>query len=726
MMYGEFIIIHVETRKGKVWAEMNKKIMAFAISLMILCSMTWIGCGRQEEHKEDPAGNEKNWLDNVEFFQSPFAYSEQKEGDDTIVSIGSLTITLPVGWKIETRQEDGMIQYVLVDIHSQCENEEIKGHKEGYEHEIVITPYEIPQMPEDTLQLAAVMKEYFPVPILYGLKGTGKTEEIKGCWMHGENLDTKEREYFLFSGESFSEERSTRRELFHVRENIYTAYQNEVEGFAEFLDNELVGISDELITDCNSLKMEYYYSFNRQGEDSLFAVMEQSNSSQKRDGAIAVYQQGNYDTPIVSLTPQEFYPDRIKVLDIDRDGNDDFICRYWLLNPLTSLSSVDDMAFDGYLWDEEQNTFLYTAGDVMLAEYSYMWKRRDAPDFQKRAELIPEGLIAYLSEHLLDGEEELHNAILPLVSDRELTIEEVQKLAEDNVDIKNEMLSTAISIDRSGIWLQVDADNDGIEDIYLREFMGGTMGYVYSYLFTGREDGSYELTDGLRERWEEFYFIDWEGKNYLAKITYDFGKKVYNGISMEYYENGIYQGGVWLTITLKEGDDCREIRTSYLKGENYQSIEEKLLGFSREYQIEERVGPGTAETEFEEDEYSEYIRRSCDLDNDGEAEEYQMSFFQANGYYTVSHIKFYSNDEEINTCVKRMLDEEKVYGIPINMWIDKTEYGNMIFILYEEGLCDFHICGWLMSENGEEKLIQVDCKIQTEVTPNVLYKESGW
>ncbi len=716
------------------------------VSLLILCSMAWTGCGIQENHRTDTDRNEaeianteidtdrneKNGSVIVDFLPSPFSYSEQKVGNDTIVCIGSLTLTLPKGWQIEARQEDGMTQYVLVDVHSQCENEEIKGHKEGYEHEIMITPYEIPRMPEDTLQLAAAMKEHFTVPVMYGLKGMGKTEEIKGGWMYGKNRDTEERKYFLFSGEILSEESSGGRELFYISENTNTDYRNEVESFAEFLDNELVWIGDEPIADCRSSKMEYYYSFNRQVGGSLFAVMERSDSSQERDGAITVYQQGNYDTPIASLSPQQFYPDEIKIVDIDRDGNDDFVCRYWLLNPLTSLSDVEDEKFDGYLWYEEQNTFLYAAGDVMLARYGDLWERKNNLGSQRGAELIPEGLIAYLSEHLMDGEEELRNAILQLVSERKLTIEEVQKFAEDSVDIKNEMLSIVISADCSSIWLQADADNDGIEDIYLREFLGGTMGYVYYYLFTGREDGSYELTDGLREGGKEFYFIDWEGKNYLVKITYDFSKKVNNGISIECYENGIYQGGDWLTITPKEGDDCREINTSYLKEGKYRNIEEKLLEFAWEYQIEERIGPGTAENVYEEDEYinknkyNEYMRRSCDLDNDGEDEDYQLEFFLVNSYYTVSHIKFYSDDEEINTGVKGMLNEEDINGIPMNMWIDKTEYGNMIFILYEEGLYDFHICGWLMSENGEEKVIQVDCKAQTEVTKNVLSKETGW
>lgn len=718
---------------------MNKRVIAFVINLMMLCSMLWIGCSRQEDYKEDIGKNEaeiadtetdidrntetninaateeKSLMVNIEFLQSQPAYSEQKAGEDTVVSIGSLTLTLPMGWQIETRQEEGLTQYVLVDVHSQCENEEIEGHKEGYEHEIVITPYEIPQMPEDTLQLAAAMKEYFPVPILYGIKGTGKTDDIRGCWMCGENRDTEEKEYFLFSQENLS----VGRELFHIRESNIYAYENGVEVFWEFLDGGLVHMNDVPMTDYRNSEMEYYYCFNRKSDDSLFVVM--SASSRDRDGVVRVYQQGNYDTPAASLTAQELYPEWIGILDVNMDGNEDFICDYRLISPLYSLAFVENGDFGGYLWDEEQNTFLYTAGDVMLSQYSDVWKRKNNLDSQKGAKLIPEGLIDYLSEHLLESRDEIRDVMLPLVSDRELTLEEVQELAGDNIDIKNEILSIASTYDGYGIWLQVDADNDGIEDIYLSEYLGGSLGSIEYYLFAGREDGSYELTDRLEELRMEFAFIEWEGKNYLAKTTWNFTKKVYDGISLECYEDGIYQGGVWLAIMPKEGKDGREIQTSYLKEEKYRSLEEKLLEFAKEYQAEERVELGTAETENEEADY----KRSCDIDNDGEIEEYRLYLWQTTNYYTVDNIYFEAKEEEIDTRVLGMINEEDVKGIPLNMWIDKTEFGNVVFILYEEGLYDFHICGWLMSEIGEEKLIQLDCQVQTEVTKNILGKEPG-
>lgn len=688
---------------------MKKRATVFMAGFMAMWSMVWTGCSRKE---------------NMEFIHSEPSYSEMEVGDHTIVSIGSLTLMLPEGWQMKMRKQDGMTQYVLADIHSQCESEEVEGHKEGYEHEIVITPYEISQMPEDTLQLTAEMKEFFSVPVLYGAKGSGKTREIRGCWMYGENRDTEEKEYFLFSGndsaKNFSIESLEKRELFHIRESDISSFQNEVETFWEFLDKGWVYMGDELAIDGNRLsghsdQAEYYFWFDRQSAPPLFVVMQSASSDQ--DGLINVYQKGDYETLVASLSAKGLYPDQIEIMDVDQDGDEDFVCRYWLVDTLNSLAFAEEEDFDGYLWDEEHNTFLYTAGDAMLAQYGYVWERKNNPDSQTGAELIPDGLIDCLTEHLSGSREELQEIMSALVSDRELTLEEVLELAGDNIAIRNEILRIASFDEHKGIWLQVDADNDGIEDIYLCEFLGGSLGSVYYYLFAGKADGSYELTDRKEELQMEFGFLQWEGKNYLAKTTWNFTKKIYDGILLECYENGIYQGGVWLAITPKEGSGSREILTSYVKEEAYRSLEEHLWEFAGKYHAEERVGPGTAETKNEE---AEYYERSSDLDNDGEAEEYSLSLWQTTNYYTVDCINFEAKEEEINTRVWGMINEEDIKGIPLNLWVDETEYGNIVFILYEEGLYDFHICGWLMSETGEEKLIQVDCMVQTEVTKNIL------
>ena len=238
----------------------GKRMTALLAAISI--GVSSVGCSRQSLSlpetgstvgtKDDTEKQKENVL---EAEQEPL--SKEKTGEETGVgplelipadlefsvakaeaSIGSFSIAMPSGWKIEQRiSEEGIKQYVLTDIHSACADEETnfhrtEGHRDGYEHEIIITPYVISRMPEQTLQLAAEMKRYFPVPILGGIKGAVKTQEIEGCWMHGKNRDAGEEEYFIFS-----ESETGQKELFHVMDgdSSVTSYQNDVESFQDFL-----------------------------------------------------------------------------------------------------------------------------------------------------------------------------------------------------------------------------------------------------------------------------------------------------------------------------------------------------------------------------------------------------------------------------------------------------------------------------------------------------------
>ena len=82
-----------------------------------------------------------------------------------------------------------------------------------------------------------------------------------------------------------------------------------------------------------------------------------------------------------------------------------------------------------------------------------------------------------------------------------------------------------------GTWLKTDADNDGVTDVFLFEYLGGSLGSVYYSLFQGQEDGSYLLTDERELLKEEFAFITFEGKQYMARTTWEFTKKLYDGSS---------------------------------------------------------------------------------------------------------------------------------------------------------------------------------------------------
>lgn len=103
------------------------------------------------------------------------------------------------------------------------------------------------------------------------------------------------------------------------------------------------------------------------------------------------------------------------------------------------------------------------------------------------------------------------------------------------------------------------------------------------------------------------------------------------------------------------------------------------------------------------------------MDNDGVTERYEVSVWQTTNYYTVDCLSFRAEENELEESVRQLAGTEEL-GTPKGLWVDESEYGNVVFMLYEEGLYDFHICGYLLSGAAGRKLLQVDCLVQTEVT----------
>lgn len=674
------------------------RITILPLAVLIACFLT--GCGASSPMPED----------GLELLPFSPAFHEETSGTDTRVSIGSLEITLPLGWEIRRETSDeGAERYILADAHSKyagsnSSNGPIEAHKDGYEHDIVITPYQIGQMPASSLQLAAEIKEQFPVPLLYTAGNPEKSDKAKGCWIYGENPDTWEEEYFLFS-----ENESGEKELFHIQEtsSYLTALDNDVESFRELMNKRRVWTdSGTYVVSYGSSvqEREYYFLLHRQNDCPLLIAARLSPNE------LTVYQAGAYETPLL-VQEADCFPAYLAAEDIDRDGCEDLLCNYQVLNPQYPLAPDRIGGLTGYLWDEENHIFTYLSGEQMLEQYSSFWKNKQ-PDQEKDSQIIPEDLTAYLSGYILGSKEEMRDAMIPLASGQELDMERIKALAKENPSLKKHMLAIASAYDKAGIWLETDADNDGIDDIFLCESLGGSLRPIAYYLFKGTPDGDYILTDGHNSLQEDFCFIRWNKKNYLARTTWDFEKKEIDGLTLEYYENGKYSGGVWLAITAKEGSSGRSIQTSCFENEQYQSLKPALEILAMEYQAGSELPCGTAEEENHEPDDN----RSCDINNDGNMEQYDISLWQTTNYYTTDHLSFIPENEEDCMALYDIAREEEINGTCMNLWVDETEYGNITYILYEEGLYDFHICGYLISGKEYRKLIQTDCRVQTEVT----------
>ena len=162
-VYKSYIIC---SKKGMGKMKFGKRMTALMIAISI--GVSSVGCSRQSLSlpetgstagtKDDTEKQEENVL---EADQEPVSkkepISKEKTGEETGVgplelipadlelsvakaeaSIGSFSIAMPSGWKIEQRiSEEGIKQYVLTDIHSACADEETnfhrtEGHRDGY------------------------------------------------------------------------------------------------------------------------------------------------------------------------------------------------------------------------------------------------------------------------------------------------------------------------------------------------------------------------------------------------------------------------------------------------------------------------------------------------------------------------------------------------------------------------------------------------------------------
>lgn len=676
--------------------------------------------GGQDDGREEHSGQEDSadaQEDYKEMKLTAVSLQPVTEGNayESVLYLSGLKIRLPKGWESYAVQDtEGINRYVLADRHTECatEDEEIKAHKDGYEHEIMITCYSIENMPENPVELAGGIREEFDVPELWSEGVVEDVKELDGvCWMRGEDREDEEYEYEYFI---FVKNKEAQWEMFHITESIISGYENDLENFYGYLDSgKIRSVNSGSIVNKDAGEGQcYYYRLKVGEEDFIMSAMEKVGDKLR----VTNYKWGEYKEPISQREFEEMiYPSYVGIKDMDGDGDEDFVYRKYELK-----SYREDGNYEGCLWEEEELNFVYVSSEEMLKKSVLIReKQKEAQEIQQACkeraeELILAGLIEYLSSNLLGTREEIRDMMLPMVSDRELSMEEVKILAAENKSIWKEMQEIAAFGDASGIWLLADADNDGTEDVMLCQFLGGSGGEVNYILFRGIGDGTYEKSDVQTRMKEEFAFIAYEGKNYLARTTYHFGKKIYDGIELDCYENGEFQGSVWVRIAPGEGDEARNLSTSYIKEEKYRALEQNLHDFSYTYESYMESPKGTAE-EVLEDKSLRYDRIS-DFNNDGVKEYYHTDIWLTTNYYTADCMEFYTKEdqEEADDLLSEVIYEQEE-GTPMYLWVDATEFGNVTYVLFEKGLYDFSICGYLVTSRNVEKLIQTDCIREKQV-----------
>lgn len=316
---------------------------------------------------------------------------------------------------------------------------------------------------------------------------------------------------------------------------------------------------------------------------------------------------------------------------------------------------------------------------------------------------IPEGLLSEISRAMQE-ETELET-LQALVNDREVTEEELADYALANPQIRAELES----IDTIGqyAFLVADVDNDGIDDILSEEYFGGTGGFTEFLCFKGQEDGSFVRTSRYNHIREEFAVISYEGKNYLCRTTYDYGKKMYDGFDLFCYENGARVEEVRLRVIPEEysftfqymDDTCKEWVAEYFSLERCREIYEDVDQY--------RPVMGNAETETEEGFWA-------DLNNDGEQECYDKYIWTASNMWTQDGLSF--TCEALPAAERAVYGQEDEYGAAMMLWVEEYNGNNLMQVLYRTGLYDFTIVGYLLEEDTCRQLYAIEAEAEYGVS----------
>lgn len=319
---------------------------------------------------------------------------------------------------------------------------------------------------------------------------------------------------------------------------------------------------------------------------------------------------------------------------------------------------------------------------------------------------IPQGFLDQVEGAMLDGTE--LETLKPMVNDRELSDEEILAIARDNTDMRQ----TVINKSWAGyLMITADGDNDGMMDIIARESYGGSDGAVDFVFYQGQADGTFRRTDAYPTVRQEFGILAYDGRNYLFRTLFDYGKQIYNGISIMCYENGVCVERADLMLVPEQ----YETTLAYCTSEKYRAYAQQLAADSLTYKEtyeDEANCLGTAEEKL-----SGYADYQCDLNNDGVMDSYEKTLSYTSSINVCNHLHF----EGEGSAAKMVNDAlDTLEETPVMMWVDETAGKNVVNVMSQTGLEDMAVTGFLFNGSSYRKLYEIRVDAAYGVTVN------GW
>lgn len=329
----------------------------------------------------------------------------------------------------------------------------------------------------------------------------------------------------------------------------------------------------------------------------------------------------------------------------------------------------------------------------------------------KNPTYIPESLLTFIESSITKGVE--LNAFSSIMSDKELTMDEINSLSNDNVVGEYvDMINAS-----TGTVLQIDCDNDGVQDLYFLINDGGTMGNSSRYVLKGNSDGTYMMTDSsYTEVAEELAFIDFEGKNYLLQTTFDFNTKISNGFKISCFIDGIVHERIFLRKDAVVYNNNINLEDKSLESIAKSCEKSGLNQYAYHVRYNDYIVQGSAERILKENEIKDYPNENsyslksnvfygADINNDGKEEIYSKDIFFTSTRGMVSHLQYTIYNMKTIDMIEKCLHE--ITGYPQMFWVEKSEEGNIVCFLFLDNLLDYTIYGYNITKDKVKEVFRV-------------------
>jgi hypothetical protein len=243
--------------------------------------------------------------------------------------------------------------------------------------------------------------------------------------------------------------------------------------------------------------------------------------------------------------------------------------------------------------------------------------------------------------------------------------------------------------------VRIDADNDGIQDLFGMCYWGGTGGFSSMILYRGTENEGYKETCSAEGIYQDYSFLSYQGKNYLLMKDFDYNTKYFSGYTLYLYENGVLADGMIFRFFVNDYKMRIMHENTIFSGMG--RIKNTLCNKELPDLLYSNDGilVGTAER-IDETDSSDY-RYSCDIDNNGIEERYNKYMWFPSNMGTVMEC-FY--DFEVSKVLQDLcnrLAAEVGEGRLYTFWIDRIEDSNVIYLFYGNNL-DYSLYAYLLEE----------------------------